>query len=107
MTERMKVLANLSAYFDVPVEKITSNLTPKEIKVFNITSDKCRWVKSRKREEVEARWCFWTYLIHNGWSRIGIARAERMDHSTVIHGMKNNDLVLNRQLERIIYGMDL
>ncbi len=66
-----------------------------------------REVFRKVRPRVEARWCWWYWLESRDLTAAEIADLESVDRATVAYALKHKYLVLERDVERIIYGTNL
>ena len=100
MEERKDVIMKLALYFDVEPTLISTTILEYDsgLKVYKF---------SRKRKEVEARWCYWCYLNSTGMSPWYISQREGFNHKTIYHALENVDIVLNEEIKGIIYGTDI
>ncbi len=63
--------------------------------------------KSRKRDKVYARFVISRYLKNKGWSLQKIGKALNRDHSSIVYGLKQFDILKNEMDFKYIYSVIL
>ena len=63
--------------------------------------------KSRKREKVYARYVISRYLRNKGWTLCKIGEVLNRDHSNIVHGLKQFELLKKEMDFKFIYSVIL
>jgi hypothetical protein len=63
--------------------------------------------KSRKRDKVYARFVISRYLRNKGWSLCKIGKALNRDHSNIVYGLKQFELLKNEMDFKYVYSVIL